>query len=243
MGNEFFVPGYEDEFMMGAEAAGAGVLGVIFAIYGLVILLSLAFSTAVYILHSLGLYTIGTRRGIRNSWLAWVPVGNLWLLGSISDQYQYVVKGKVKNRRKVLLGLSIAYALVYVVWFVALMASIVFVAGDPYVTGGAGAIMIMILSAVAVLIVALILLVFEYICYYDLFCSCERNNGALYLILSIVFVVVLPFLVFACRKKDGGMPPRKQPAQPVIEPVVEPIVEPTVEPVAEGFAQPEEFEE
>ena len=98
---------------MAGDAGVMAVFGVLAIFYLIVALLSLALSVVIYIFHSLGLYTIANRRGIHHSWLAWLPVGNLWLLGSIADQYQYVVKGKIKNRRKVMLGLSIAVFAVY----------------------------------------------------------------------------------------------------------------------------------
>jgi hypothetical protein len=65
------------------------------------------FSIAAYILTALAIYRISVRRGLNNPWLAWIPVINWWLLGSLSDQYQYIVKGQNTSRRKWLLGLSI----------------------------------------------------------------------------------------------------------------------------------------
>ena len=93
---------YEFEMDIIPEATGFGALGVFLVLYLLIMFFTTAFSLVCYVLQSYGLYTIANRRGIRNSWLAWVPVGNMWILGSISDQYQYVAKGKVKNRRKLL---------------------------------------------------------------------------------------------------------------------------------------------
>ena len=66
---------------------------------------------AVYIFTGLGLYTIAKRRGIHNPWLAWVPFGNMWLLGTISDHYQSVANGKVRRRRVVLLVTNILMTL------------------------------------------------------------------------------------------------------------------------------------
>ena len=54
-------------------------------------------SIAAYVFSALALYTIAQRRGIRKAWLAWVPVLSVWILGSISDQYRYVVKGQNRN--------------------------------------------------------------------------------------------------------------------------------------------------
>ena len=83
----------------------AGIL--VFA--GLAILL---LAVVVYVFQSIGLYTIAKRRGIQNPWLAWLPIGSEWIAGSIADQYRYVVKGEVKNKRKTLLILNIINAVI-----------------------------------------------------------------------------------------------------------------------------------
>ena len=85
----------------GDEVAFAGAMLMCMGI-GMVL------SVACYVLEALSLYTIAQRRGIRKPWLAWIPVVNVWIVGSISDQYQYVVNRRIQNRRKVLLGLAIA---------------------------------------------------------------------------------------------------------------------------------------
>ena len=55
--------------------------------------------------------------------------------------------------------------------------------------------------------------VFRYIAYHKLFTSSDPNNAVAFLIIGIFIPVTLPFFVFACRKKDRGMPPRKQTPQ------------------------------
>ncbi len=218
MGNEYFYSGEMDSFdIFGSGGAGAaGILGAFVLVYGLVMLFAMAYSIAAYVLHSLGLYTIAQRRRIRKPWLAWIPLGNLWLLGSISDQYQYVAKGKVTGRRKIMLGLSIATAAIYFVWlFVTALSAVTGV-------GGVATVLLVLFGLLALFAVAITLAVFEYMCYYDLYRSCERTNGVLYLILSIIFSAIMPFLVFACRNKDDGMPRRKQPAAVIPAETVEP---------------------
>ena len=59
-------------------------------------------SIVMYVLQSIGLYKTAKRRGIHNAWLSWLPVGCTWIIGCISDQYQYVVRGKIRNKRKAL---------------------------------------------------------------------------------------------------------------------------------------------
>ena len=247
--------------------------GVFFLIYLVIMLLTFGFSIALYVLQSLGMYRIASRRGIPNPWLAWIPVASMWTLGSISDQYQYVAKGKVKNRRKVLLGLQIAMAacgILIIVLAIFLTASVVQseltetsvnmdmglnveVSNADIGMDGLGSILGMVAVYLAMLTLAIVMTVFTYIACYDLFVSCHPDNAAMFLVLSIFFNVTLPFFIFAVRNKDLGMPPRRQqPAAPVAEPVLEPVTEPIVEPVAEPIvepangdviADPEDFEE
>ena len=247
---------YPDHFIFDAEpmpeAYGAGVAGIFLIVYLLFFLFIMALSIATYVLHSLGLHTIAKRRGIRNGWLAWIPMGNLWILGNISDQYQYVVKGRVKNRRKLLLGLGIGFVAVYVGWIMAIMMSLIL--SEGIASGAEMAILLAFFGAIVMVVLSITLVINQYLCLYDLYRSCDPGNATVFLVLSIFFSITMPFFVFFCRNKDLGMPPRRQPApQQVVIPtvevvadpnVVEKVVVPTVEPVTEeGFAQPEEFEE
>ena len=81
------------------EYLGSGLWLILQALFGMPTLLAIAS----YVLTALALYTIARRRGLRNPWLAWIPVANSWLLGSLSDQYRYVVKGEHKSKRIILL--------------------------------------------------------------------------------------------------------------------------------------------
>lgn len=270
MGGFDYPNGFVYDGGMTPDAFGTGVAGAFVAIYLLIMLFSFAVSIAVYVLHSLGLYTIAQRRGLKHAWLSWIPFGIVWILGSISDQYQYVVKGRVKNRRKAMLALAIAATMVYIIWFAALIMSAIM--GDSLMAmfGFAG-------GFILLMIVALVSIILQYICYYDLYRSCQPSNAVLYLILSIVVSGILPIFVFVCRKNDLGMPPRKQqPVQTFVSPVQQPYTSPVqtyappvyappvqtytppvqpfaapvqeqpaeiVEEPADGFAQPEEFEE
>ena len=228
---------FEVETDIMPDAIGFGVLGVFLVVYMLILLIALAVSVAAYVLQSLGYYTIAERRGIKRPWLSWLPIGNLWILGSISDQYQYVVKGKIRNRRKVLLGLSCGLLVLYVVWAIVLLASAAMadMMGSGLIIGLIG-----ILGGLLLVALAICLAVFQYICLYDLYRSCAPDNAVLYLILSIVVNWVIPLFVFICRKKDVGMPPRKKPTPPPVYTALETPVEPASQ---EGFAQPDEFED
>ena len=45
-----------------------------------------------YILQSLGLYRLAKNRGIDAPWLAWIPVGKSYIMGSLSEASPYIKK-------------------------------------------------------------------------------------------------------------------------------------------------------
>ncbi len=199
------------------ETFGAG-MGIFYMVYMLV---CYGFGIACYVLRAAGFYTIAKRRGINHPWMSWVPVLDLWVLGCISDQYQYVVKGKNKNKRKWLIGMSIALAVLYIVFFVFVGITVFNIVSTT--AGGVteeqiletimGPFLGMMAGMLPLLGVVLALTIVRYIAMYDLYTSCNPQNNILFLVLSIFFNVTEPFFVFFNRKKDGGMPPRRSEPQ------------------------------
>ena len=172
------------------------------------------FGIATYVLTSLALYTIASRRGLRKPWLAWIPVVNCWLLGSISDQYQYVVKGETKAKRKWLLALSLLKAvltLTMVVLAAVVVAGAVF-SGPGYGMGRVVATPILGILGLALPLAGVYIawLVIRFMALYDVYRSLDPGNGVLYLVLSILFSATEPFFLFFNREKDLGMPPRRE---------------------------------
>lgn len=190
--------------------------------------LSLNFGTftvsfAAYILMALGLYTIAKKRNINHPWLAFIPVADLWLLGCISDQYHYVTKGEERKRRKRMLGLAITELVLSLILIVLIVICAVGVfaavsSGNAPALGASVIVVAVVLLLcmvffVGLLVVSIVLLVQQCYALYDLFCSCETQNRTLYSVLGIVGaclgISILPaILVFICREKEEGMPPR-----------------------------------
>ena len=168
------------------------------------------FGIAAYILTSLAIYTVSRRRGLKNAWLAWVPVINCWLLGSLSDQYHYVVKGENKSKRKWLVVLNILKAALAMM----LIALALVTAGALIVDHHSdvmGAVVAVIGLALPLIAVTIALCVIRYMALYDVYRSLDPANAVLYLVLSILFSPTEPFFLFFNRDKDLGMPPRKAP--------------------------------
>ena len=172
------------------------------------------FGIAAYILTALAIYRISCRRGLNNPWLAWIPVVNCWLLGSLSDQYQYVVKGENKSKRKWLIVLNIlkSVLMTLVVILAVVTAGSLFADHPSEVIGLVVALLGLVVPLAAVTIA---LCVVRYMALYDVYRSLDPANAVLYLVLSILFSPTEPFFLFFNREKDLGMPPRKR--QPVYE--------------------------
>ena len=178
-------------------------------------------SIAAYVLTALALYTIAQRRGIRKAWLAWIPVADVWILGSISDQFRYVVKGENKSKRKVLLILNLIYTLIGIVIVVLAVGFLIGIVslGLHHVSEVRmmqtvlGRITNIAVASLVLLACAIVKAIIYYMALYDVYTSCEPKNNVLYLVLSIIpmiATVALPLFLFLCRDKDEGMPPRRE---------------------------------
>ncbi|MEE1036295.1 MAG: hypothetical protein U0L15_04200 [Oscillospiraceae bacterium] len=196
-------------------------------------------SLAAYVLTAYSLYTIAKRRGISNPWLAWIPVVDVWVLGSISDQYRYVVKGEFKSKRKALIPLRIISGILYV--FMLAFAMMLFFAAAASSMSGPGMANMLeeaaplptIMLVVGVLgtgaLLAYAILYFTAL--YDVYASCDPDNRVAFLVLSILFGFLKPLFLFLDRSKDNGMPPRRPdpvnyaPQQPAWQPTA-PVQEP-----------------
>ena len=174
-------------------------------------------SLAVYVFSALAIYTIAQRRGIRHPWMAWVPLINVWTLGSISDQYRYVAMGEVRNKRKVLLTINILNFILASVAVIHMIVTIVRMVMGEMSFGYEEEVVWEILSCllwfVPVLILGIAAFIVEILALYDLYTSCDPANKVLYLVLSLIpgiNQITRPLFLFLCRNQDNGMPPRRE---------------------------------
>ncbi len=65
--------------------AGVDISSVLLKVVPFLVFLS-AVGFALYVLYALGLYKMGKNLGINGSWLAFIPVANLYVMGKIVDQ-------------------------------------------------------------------------------------------------------------------------------------------------------------
>ena len=175
-------------------------------------------SIAAYVLTALALYTLAQRRGLNRPWLAWIPVVNCWLLGSLSDQYRYVVKGEIKSKRKVLLVLNILSTVIGMAMIGICVAMVIGLAGDVVHGANEEAIIRTAMGSVIGILglclplagIAIAYAVIRYMALYDVYRSMDPSNCVLFTVLSILVSITEPFFLFFNRNKDLGMPPRRQ---------------------------------
>lgn len=209
--------GYDFEYVMPEMSEGLimGAAGMVLALFAVCMVFALAVGVLKYVLTAISLYRIAKRRGIHRPWLAWIPVAGDWLLGSISDHYQYVTKRKVTHRRTLILVLSIAVMIISATSLVIQISNLTAVFSSAFAAATAAP---SIGAAVGTMLLGLVssglsiaLLVFYYMSYYDLFRSCKPNNAVMFLVLGIIFGITLPFFAIACSKSDEGMPEKRAP--------------------------------
>ena len=189
--DELPITGMDEEILATVMAILLGVLGVV-----------LLFAFVFWILSSLSLQAIARRRGIRKAWLAWVPIGTDWILGSISDQYQHLIQGKITARRKLLVWLNVGYAMLIIAN--GLVQGLTEAAAHTEEQLMLWSLASMLIS-VARLAVSITALVFCHMSNYDLYRSCDPKNAVTFLVLGIIFPITQPFIYLSCRKKDLGM--------------------------------------
>ena len=110
----------------------------------------------------------------------------------------------------------------------------------------AGSLIVSVIIALANAGLSLAMMIVYFITLNDIYNSCSARNGTVFLVLSILFSVLVPFFFFALRKKDGGMPPRRE---PVVNPAyqqspvfIPPVAPADVPPVPEVPAADEQQE-
>ncbi len=178
-----------------------------------ILIVALLIGLTIWVFKALALQRIAKRRGISNGWLSWLPVGQDWIIGSISDQYQYLVHGKVCNKRKLLLWFSAGVLLsgvvnlIFTVRFTWMGVNAGLYGYRDFAAFGTG--IGYILTMLLIVGVGITCYVLRCIAMYSLYRSCEPKNAVAYLVLGIFFAFLEPVFLFICRNKDQGMPPRR----------------------------------
>ena len=184
------------------------ILSGLAVIYGVAFLFSLAISVVCYVFNGLGLYKMGKNLGISSPWMAWVPVVSSLLFGKIASKY---IKKDNKPSAKFggwLMGLNITNIVLYIgsiVSFVFVFGNALILAesaqGNPesFPTELLASLMSFLMLILLLFACAVAYTVIYYIALWRIYAIFDNSTATVFLVLSILFSVATPFLLFALR--------------------------------------------
>ncbi len=178
---------FEDLFDFSA-AAGVGILAGFLSIFVIVALISIAF----YVFNSLMLYKLAQKRGVENAWLAWIPYGNMWILGKISGPIMLFGKWKIEKPELILLLTPIA--LIVIGWIFGMFSIIPFIG-----------LLFVVIATIISWIGDIAYAIFRALALYRIYSAYVSKKTTLtYSILDIFFFsVTTPFFFASILKKDA----------------------------------------
>ena len=187
-------------------------LDIFCAMMGFVLIIVLLCCIPFYVFGSLGFYTIAKRRGVTAPGLAWVPVANYFIIGGIGDDYQKRTTGKDAKLRIWMVVLQAIAAILFIVAMVSIIGVIISLIVNCDTLGDEMPVDMIInffAAYIPLFIGSLILLattVLYYISLYRIYKAASPDMAVVFIVLYIFFSVIIPFVVFALRNKDDGLP-------------------------------------
>ncbi len=181
-------------------------MGVIAIIFFLLLYLAVcAAGLANYILSSLSMMQLADVLGVKNAWLAWIPVGNTYVLGATADQLE-AKRGVSRKWGKLLLILSLVVCAVFLLMFVGLFAILAYI-GISEATGDfyyeeilIAPFIVFYLVYIVVLVAAMALSCLTAVCIYKIFEELVPQKAIKYFLLYVLVPFGNVFCFFRCKK-------------------------------------------
>ena len=177
---------------------GLGVFLVVLAFYLLVIVVALAD----HIIRAFSFYTLADRRGIKNAWLSWIPVVNIWITGRLAEDYD--ARAGIKRRWAVtLIVLSIITSILAMLYFV-FVIMITVLSADSSSMDELSVIAVSFFAVIIAWIVimslsSIALQTCSIICSYKIFESTVPEKALKYMLIYILVPVAGSICLFKCR--------------------------------------------
>lgn len=204
------VPDYGYDYGYSGVSALAA-FGILVALFYLIII---AYLVTSYVIQSLALYRMAKNRNLKYPGLAWVPVANSWIIGSVVDHHSRI-GGIDRKWRKTLLTLSIISAAgVFLYFFLGFAVSFSMVTGAA---PASGLIVILVPVLIIYILAAAANSLCTLICTYKIFEELTPAKAVKYILLSILVPLGGPICMLIASKSMIGVPVYypPQPAAPV----------------------------
>lgn len=180
------------------------------------IAVSAVIGIAIYLLESISVYKMAKSAQIKNPWLAFIPVANDWVFGTLAEKY------KKKNRTKsarfgiilpVLEGIVLIETIALTIFTVISIKEITGYALDAVNTSSEMApeqfmsLIPVIILYFALMAVAIAYAVVFFIALWRVYSSFDKSNATLYIVLSVVFTISVPIILFIIRNHKPEFDP------------------------------------
>ncbi len=195
----------EEEIAMGGMAFGGAFLIILF----IILFFAFILAAVAIIFQGIGIMKMHEKLGLKNGWFAFIPILNQYALGKVAEQY---VKANGKKSAK----FSIILPIVSIV-SVIIAVSIGFLGGFLMaIFPDASEIIEAVISLISYPI-SIGLSIFMYVALWRVYAIFSNKNATLFTIISILFSLVQPFLVFAIRNNDPLCVEIQVPAEEIFE--------------------------
>ena len=180
------------------------------------IVVSAVIGIAIYLLESISVYKMAKSAEIKNPWLAFIPVANDWVFGTLAEKYKK--KNGTKSARfsiilPVLEGIVLIETIALTIFTVISIKEITGYALDAVNTSAEMApeqfmsLIPVIILYFALMAVAIAYAVVFFIALWRVYYSFDKSNATLYIVLSIIFTISVPIILFIIRNRKPEFDP------------------------------------
>ena len=180
------------------------------------IAVSAVIGIAIYLLESISVYKMAKSAQIKNPWLAFIPVANDWVFGTLAEKYKK--KNGTKSARfgiilPVLEGIVLIETIALTIFTVISIKEITGYALDAVNTSAEMApeqfmsLIPVIILYFALMAVAIAYAVVFFIALWRVYYSFDKSNATLYIVLSVIFTISVPIILFIIRNRKPEFDP------------------------------------
>lgn len=180
------------------------------------IAVSAVIGIAIYLLESISVYKMAKSAQIKNPWLAFIPVANDWVFGTLAEKYKK--KNGTKSARfgiilPVLEGIVLIETIALTIFTVISIKEITGYALDAVNTSSEMApeqfmsLIPVIILYFALMAVAIAYAVVFFIALWRVYSSFDKSNATLYIVLSVIFTISVPIILFIIRNRKPEFDP------------------------------------
>ena len=192
------------------------VVSFFFTFFVGAVAVSAVIGIAIYLLESISVYKMAKSAEIKNPWLAFVPVANDWVFGTLAEKYKK--KNGTKSARfgiilPVLEGIVLIEAIALTIFTVISVKEITGYALDAVNTSAEMApeqfmsLIPVIILYFALMAVAIAYAVVFFIALWRVYSSFDKSNATLYIVLSVIFTISVPIILFIIRNRKPEFDP------------------------------------